>query len=52
MAGSSPRLLVVVGDGSSAEIVEEFTHVGESGQYFCNHVTEVMVGEGARVTHG
>lgn len=47
---SSPRLLVVAGKGSQAEIVEDF--VGTAGQaYWTNSVCEFSVGEGAQVSH-
>jgi Fe-S cluster assembly protein SufD len=47
---SHPRSLIVLGQGSQAQIVE--TYVGRSGQaYFTNAVTEVFVGENAVLDH-
>lgn len=48
---SSPRVLVVVEKGGEVCIVEEY--VGGDGEmcYWANSVTEVVVGEGAKVSH-
>ncbi|XP_058224333.1 protein ABCI7, chloroplastic [Rhododendron vialii] len=48
---SNPRVLVVVEKGGEVGIVEEY--VGGDGQkcYWANSVTEVVVGEGAKVSH-
>jgi Fe-S cluster assembly protein SufD len=43
-----PRNLIVAGRRSSVTVIE--TYVGK-GTYFTNTVTEVIVGEGARVVH-
>jgi len=45
-----PRTLVLVGANSQAKIAEGF--LGETGQtYFCNPVTELVVGDGSVVDH-
>ena len=46
---SHPRLLIVVGAGADVKIVE--TYVGTAGRYFVNALTEVFVGENARLDH-
>jgi Fe-S cluster assembly protein SufD len=46
---SQPRCLIIVEDGSCLNIVE--TYVGQENSYFCNTVTEVYVGENARINH-
>ena len=46
---SSPRSVVLAGARSRATIVE--THVGISGVYLTNAVTEVILEDGARVEH-
>lgn len=48
---SNPRVLVVVEKGGEIGIVEEY--VGGDGEkcYWANSVTEVVVGEGAKVSH-
>ena len=47
---SHPRVLIVAGDRSQAQIVESY--VGFSGhEYFTNAVTEVVVGSGAVIEH-
>jgi Fe-S cluster assembly protein SufD len=46
---SHPRLLVVAGDGSQAQVVE--TYVGTDGTYFANAVSEIFVGENAVLDH-
>ena len=46
---SSPRSVVLAGARSRATIVE--THVGSGGVYLTNAVTEVILGDGARVEH-
>lgn len=45
---SHPRLLIVAGDGSQANVIEQY--VGR-GRYWTNAVTEVVVGTGATVSH-
>jgi Fe-S cluster assembly protein SufD len=44
-----PRLLIRVGAGSTATLVEE--HDGRTGRYFSNPVAEVTVGPGATLHH-
>jgi Fe-S cluster assembly protein SufD len=44
-----PRFLLVVGNNSHVRLVE--THVGTTGVYFANALTEVFVGENAVVDH-
>ncbi|NEQ13415.1 MAG: Fe-S cluster assembly protein SufD, partial [Moorea sp. SIO3E2] len=49
-----PRCLVVAEPGSQLSLVEEYCHGQEAsaqGVYLTNSVTEVWVGENARVTH-
>ena len=48
-----PRNLVVLGRGSQATIVEQYLGPGQDNQqiYFTNAVTEVALGENARVDH-
>jgi len=47
---SHPRTLIVLGTRSQAQVVE--TYVGLSGQtYFTNAVTEVVLGEDAKLDH-
>ena len=43
-----PRVLVVVEDGASADLVTVFQG---SGRYIANPVTEIAIGEGARLGH-
>jgi len=47
---SHPRNLVVAGRHSRAVIIESFLSVRDS-EYFTNAVTELVVGEGARIDH-
>lgn len=49
---SAPRLLVVLGSGASAALVEEFAGADEASAYFCNAVAEVVLGEDAQLMHG
>ncbi len=50
---SNPRLLVMMGDSSSLELVEEFAPgPGTRTKYFTNSVTEVQLDEGAQLNHG
>jgi hypothetical protein len=52
-AMSNPRLLVMMGDSSSLELVEEFAPgPGTRTKYFTNSVTEVQLDEGAQLNHG
>ena len=46
-----PRVLVEAGRGSSATLVESFTSAGAEGGYFTDAVSELFVGESARLTH-
>lgn len=48
-----PRNLIVLGRGSQATIVEQYLSLGQDHQqiYFTNAVTEVALGENARVEH-
>lgn len=50
---SQPRCLIIVEAGSSLNLVE--TYIGResenSSKYFCNTVTEVYLGENARISH-
>lgn len=47
---SHPRVLVVAEDNAEGTVVETYAGVGQ-GVYFTNSVTEVVVGNGARVDH-
>ena len=47
-----PRVLLVAGEGASAELVEDFISVnGNDDIAFVNAVSEIVVGPSARVTH-
>jgi Fe-S cluster assembly protein SufD len=47
---TSPRLLVLMGAGAQASVIE--THVGiDAGAYFTNAVMETVLGPGARLDH-
>lgn len=48
-----PRNLVVLGQGSQATVVEQYLSAGPAPQqlYFTNAVTEVVLGENARLEH-
>jgi len=51
-AGSHPRNLIVAERHSQATVIESYLSAGTgSGAYFTNAVTEVLVGEGARLSH-
>jgi Fe-S cluster assembly protein SufD len=47
-AASFPRVLIVAEQGSEATVIESFAGLGE-GAYWTNAVTEINVGEGARL---
>lgn len=47
---SHPRILVVIGKGSQASIVESYAGVGE-GAYLVNAVTELVIGENSALEH-
>ena len=49
-AVSHPRILVVIGKGGQASIVESYVGVGE-GAYLVNAVTEVVIGENGVAEH-
>ena len=49
-AVSHPRILVVIGKGGQASIVESYVGVGE-GAYLVNAVTEVVIGENGAAEH-
>jgi Fe-S cluster assembly protein SufD len=49
-AVSYPRCLVVAEAGSECTLIEDFVSLGDA-VHFTNAVTEVVVGEGARVQH-
>lgn len=44
-----PRVLVILEENSEAKILETFT--GEPGKYLVNPVTEIVLGESARLEH-
>ncbi len=47
---SHPRNLFLIGDNSSATIIETFASTGE-GVYFTNAITEIVAGKNARLEH-
>lgn len=47
---SLPRILVVAERGSSLSLIEEYVGTGDRA-YFTNAVTEIWIGENARVNH-
>ncbi len=47
---SHPRNLILVGDNSSATVIETFVSSGE-GVYFTNAITEIVAGRDARLEH-
>ncbi len=49
-AVSHPRILVVIGEGSRASIVESYVGAGE-GSYLVNAVTELVIGENGVAEH-
>jgi Fe-S cluster assembly protein SufD len=49
-SASFPRVLIVAERDSSATIIESYAAVG-GGVYFTNAVTEVFLGDGARLAH-
>jgi Fe-S cluster assembly protein SufD len=52
VAHSSPRLLVLAGEGASCEIIEEFVgFASDESRYFVNSVAEVALSRGSRVIH-
>lgn len=54
MSASAPRVVVTLGDGAEATVVEDFAaapgSVGE-GAYWHNGVCEMVLGKGAKLTH-
>jgi Fe-S cluster assembly protein SufD len=47
---SHPRILILLGVGSEAKIVESYVGL-DSGTYFCNALTELVVGPDALMEH-
>lgn len=47
---SHPRTLLLVGDDASAKVVETYAGIG-TGAYLTNAVTEIVLGERAKVDH-
>ena len=47
---TNPRNLIVVGDGASVTVIEDYVCAGDD-VYFTNAVTEIVVGKEANVTH-
>ncbi len=45
-----PRNLIVLGEGAEATVVKHYVGMGV-GAYFANTVTEIEIGEGARLNH-
>lgn len=48
---SNPRVLVLVEKGGEIGFIEEYMGGDENGCYWANSVTEVVIGEGAKVSH-
>jgi Fe-S cluster assembly protein SufD len=48
---SHPRCLIIAETGSQVTIVEEYTSADKHDPYFTNAVTEIYVGDNARVNH-
>jgi Fe-S cluster assembly protein SufD len=49
---TKPRTLIVLEQRSSAKLVEEYRHVASGdGTYFNNAVTEIWLGDGAKLNH-
>ena len=50
---STSRLLVVLGSGAAAEVLEEHGFAAEgASSYFSNSVAEMFLEDGATLTHG
>jgi len=47
---SHPRSLIIIGDDSQANIVEDYLSIGD-GAYFTNAVTEIVAGNNSLVAH-
>jgi Fe-S cluster assembly protein SufD len=48
---SSPRVLVVAGQGSEATIIESYVSLQETAVYLTNAVVEIVLEDGARLEH-
>ncbi len=48
---SHPRNLLVLERGAEAAVVETYLSLGTEAAYFCNAVTEAVVGDNARLQH-
>lgn len=48
---SSPRLLIVGQRDSSATVIESYVSTGEDDNYFTNAVAEIVLEDGAQLTH-
>lgn len=46
-----PRNLVVLGDGAAATLIEHHLAAADDAEYFSNIVTEIAIGEAARLNH-
>jgi Fe-S cluster assembly protein SufD len=54
LPSSAPRVIVVMGEGAKASIVEEFAHVSganPAAAYWHNGVCEIVLEKGANVAH-
>ncbi|HET7791606.1 MAG TPA: Fe-S cluster assembly protein SufD [Gemmatimonadales bacterium] len=49
-AVAHPRGLIVLGDNAQADLIESYRGAGE-GDYFVNAISEVVLGDGARLDH-
>ncbi len=50
-AATHPRSLLIAGRNSKATVIESYISLGESDQHLSDPVLEVLLGEGAEVTH-
>jgi len=51
LAASHPNLLVSLGEGASLKLAQQYWACDANAPYFCNGVTRVQVGAGARLEH-
>lgn len=48
---SAPRVLIVLEEGASAEVIEEFSSLNDSGNYMVTAVTEIELDDKAALKH-
>jgi Fe-S cluster assembly protein SufD len=51
-SAAHPRVLILVGEGARAQLIESYLTIAPGTRYFTNAVTEVVVGPDAWVEHG